>query len=494
MTVFVLLCGGAAYGLWRASERSGLLLPVAVAFAVRALCVLITHVVTTANGHHGFLYVDDHGYADDGRILATGWSNGHPGSFFEPLGTLPHGGPLFLHFVAWVFVLTHDSVVAMKVVNVLAGTGVVLIGGLLAGRLLGRERMRGATWALALAPTVVWWTVPMLREAISTLLGMGAIYAATFAPRWRALVAMLALLTALAFVRSTLFAAAGAGALAWWLFAALRAHGLEPLVKRVATLVLAAMVVGGVGFYVASGSSGDAAQAVNLTRSTIHSYQQTSHAPTTSAHAPGGTRRPPASETPSSDPSDFQSPFVRSLGGGSIRTYAAAAVRFFVSPRAWAFTTLPLDWYQPLFPAMWLWYLLMPIALFGLWRLRRRPDVLALLGLPIALMAAQYTLAVDSGVRQRAGIEPLVVLLIVAGWSSWAVSLLWGSLVLLVLAPIAALDLHSPLAGLLVGAGALLVFGISRRLAGRGPGAEQPDTLPEGGALGLSSPTAPKRI
>jgi hypothetical protein len=42
----------------------------------------------------------------------------------------------------------------------------------------------------------------------------------------------------------------------------------------------------------------------------------------------------------------------------------------FVSPRAWALTTVPFDWYQPLYPAMWLWYGLIPVALFGLWRMR----------------------------------------------------------------------------------------------------------------------------
>ena len=40
---------------------------------------------------------------------------------------------------------------------------------------------------------------------------------------------------------------------------------------------------------------------------------------------------------------DFQSPLVNGIAGGGVATYAGAAVRFFMSPRAWAFTTVPLN-------------------------------------------------------------------------------------------------------------------------------------------------------
>jgi hypothetical protein len=55
-----------------------------------------------------------------------------------------------------------------------------------------------------------------------------------------------------------------------------------------------------------------------------------------------------------------------------------------------------------------------------------RLDVLTLVVPPIALIAAEYTLALDSGVRQRSGAEPLLALLIAAGFVSWAVSLRWA--------------------------------------------------------------------
>jgi len=464
VVLFVVLAAAIGYALLRVADRAGLLLPVAVGLGVRALVTTVAHVVTVANGHHGFLYFDDHGYAIDGHVLADLWSQGHPGNLLQPLGTLPHGGPLFFHLVAGVFLMTGDSVVAMKAVNVLAGAGTVLVGALLAGRLLGTERMRPAAWALALAPTLVWWTAPMLREATATFLAVASVYAATYAPRWRGLLATLVLLTTLAFFRSTLFAGIGAGVLAWWLAVAVRTRGAETLFKRATTLVLATVAVAGVALYVASGSSGNPAEAVSLAQHSIHRFQNSSQTKPKPKPKTGAKGSSTPSATPASDSSDFESPFVRGIGSGGIKTYAAAAVRFFVSPRAWAFTTVPLDWYQPLYPAMWLWYLLLPVAALGLWRLRRRLDVLALLVVPIVLLAAQYTLAIDSGVRQRSGIEPLAILLIVAGWQSWAVSLRRGAAVLLVLAPIAALDLHSALAGVLMAAGAAGVYAIGRRL------------------------------
>ena len=149
-----------------------------------------------------------------------------------------------------------------------------------------------------------------------------------------------------------------------------------------------------------------------------------------------------------------------------------------MSPRAWAFTTVPFDWYQPLYPAMWLWYMLIPVAVFGLWRMRRRLDVLALVALPIALLAAEYTFALNSGVRQRSGVEPLLALLVVAGWVSWAVSLRWASAVLVVLTPIAVIDLRSPWPAVGLLPAAALLFLLSRRLSQREAAAPTPPDQP----------------
>ena len=436
----------------RLARREGLLAPVAAAFGVRLVLTVVLHVVSVATGHGGFFYFDDHGYTVAGRHLAHLWLQGHPGNVFEPVGILPNGGPLFYQMVAGVFVLTGNSVVAVKIVNVLAGTGTVLCAGILGSRLLGRQRGRYTAWVVALAPTIVWWTLPMLREPLATFFAAATLAAATGIPRWRNVVLALVFVAAVAFLRSTLFVAVGASVVAWCFVVTVRAQAARrpavyPLAHRLAALVLAVAVVVAAGLQMGGGS---AATASNAASASVHASRAlgASHAASSDAAA-----------------EDFQSPLISGIASGAVTNYASAAVRFFVSPRAWAFTTVPFDWYQPLYPAMWLWYMLIPVAVVGLWRMRRRLDVLALVALPIALLAAEYTFALNSGVRQRSGVEPLLALLVVAGWASWAVSLRWASAVLVVLTPIAVIDLRSPwpVVGLLPAAA--LLFLLSRRLS-----------------------------
>jgi hypothetical protein len=60
-----------------------------------------------------------------------------------------------------------------------------------------------------------------------------------------------------------------------------------------------------------------------------------------------------------------------------------------------------------------MYYPLVVLALFGLWRVRRRPDVLfAVLALALA---ATVVFTPDSGTRYRATLEPLIVILACAG-------------------------------------------------------------------------------
>ena len=93
--------------------------------------------------------------------------------------------------------------------------------------------------------------------------------------------------------------------------------------------------------------------------------------------------------------------------------------------------------------------------------------MLALVALPILFLAAEYTFGLNSGVRQRSGVEPLIALLIVAGWVSWAISLRWASIVLTVLTPIAVLDVRSPWPAVGLLPAAALLFLLSRRLSHR---------------------------
>lgn len=444
--------------IWRIAGGERLLTPVVVAFGVRLVLTVALQIVSVATGHGGFFYFDDHGYSIDGRLLAHLWLQGHPGNVAEPLGVQPNGGPLFYQTLAGVFVLTHNSVLAMKIVNVLAGTGTVLCAGMIGNRLLGRQGGRWTAWAVALAPTVVWWTLPMLREPVATFFASATLAAAIGIPRWRNVLLTVVFVSALAFSRSTLFVAVSVSVVVWCSLVVIRAGTVRvapafSTAQRLAALGLVAVVVAAAGLQMGGGSttalSNEATVSVNASRSLSgHHHAAAAAADTTTTE-------------------NFQSPLISGVTSGAVTTYAGAAVRFFVSPRAWAFTTVPFDWYQPLYPMMWLWYMLIPVALFGVWRMRRRLDVLALVALPVVLLAAEYTFALNSGVRQRSGVEPLIALLIVSGWVSWTVSLRWASIVLTVLTPIAVIDLRSPWPAVGMLPAAALLFLLSRRLSQR---------------------------
>jgi hypothetical protein len=437
----VLLLAAMGIALWavaRRAGREGVLAPIAVGFAVRLAVTVAAYVTSRLTGHDGFLYFDDRGYADAGSQLAARWLDLHPGNPLEPLGILPHGGPLFYQLVAGVFLLTGDSMVAMLLVNVVLGTATVLFTALLAKAVLGATMTRRAAWVVALAPTIVWWTAPMLRESLATFLAIAALLAASRLPSWRASAATVVLLAALALTRATLFAAVAGGVAAW----AVALGVTSPIGergRRVGALLAVLAVTGGFGVLLASGGTGDVDQIGAVSQSISTSRDMPSNG-------------------------NFDSSVIADVAGGTLPTYGAAAVRFFTSPRAWAFGEVPLDWYQPLYPAMWLWYALIPVALGGLWAIRRRWAALALLALPIVLIAAQYTLALNSGVRQRSGIEPLLALLIVAGWTSVPAAALGAGVVFLVLAPVVAIDLNSALAAIpLVIVGVALVAAAKRR-------------------------------
>jgi hypothetical protein len=487
--VFGVLALGLAALIRRIAHREGLLAPVAVGFGVRIVLSVVLHLASVANGNGGFFYLDDHGYAIAGGRLADLWSQGDPGNLLEPLGLLPTGGPVFYQTVAGVFLLTGNSVLAMKIVNVLAGTGTVLCSGILGNRLLGRQRGRRAAWAVALAPTIVWWTLPMLRDPLATFFAAATLAAATGIPRWRNVLLMIFFVAALAFTRSTIFVAVGAGVVAWCLVvtvrgAAVRARASYPVVQRLGALAVTAAVVVTCGVFM-GGTSGNISDVSRAAEQFVRVSR------TLSAGKAGSASQSASEAEPASDSAseDFQSPVISGIADGGVTTYASAAVRFFVSPRAWAFTTVPFDWYQPLYPAMWLWYALIPVALLGLWRMRTRLDVLALVALPIALIAAQYTLGLNSGVRQRSGVEPLLALMIVAGWVSWAVSLRWASAVFAVLAPLAAIDLRSPWPAVGLLSAAALLFLLSRRLSQR-----EPPTLPGEAPLPVTADMHVERV
>ena len=118
------------------------------------------------------------------------------------------------------------------------------------------------------------------------------------------------------------------------------------------------------------------------------------------------------------------------LGGHSVGESARIVVRevpkSLVAPYPWAFDKGAATWDRALYPGMWVWYVLFPTAVFGLWRWRRRPE-LWLLVATVAPYLAVNVLTSGFQFRQRSSVEPLFVLFVVAGLVSWRQTLRWGA-------------------------------------------------------------------
>jgi hypothetical protein len=426
---FALALVAAATVVRRTAGAQGVLLPVAVGGGLRLAVMLAAHVASLLAGDDGFHYLDDRGYSLIGTALADAWRSGDPPSAFEPLGILRHGGPAFYHLAGGLTLLTGDNVIPLKLLNVLLGTVTVLLSALLAGHVIGPRAARRTAWVVALAPTIVWWNAPMLKESLAAALLLGTLYAATRLPRSRALVAAVLLLALLALTRVPIFVAAGCTLCAY--AAAHAAIALRrdrrTVARPLAVLAVLAATTAGLAAFVTSwsGGGGDAGGGA-IVADSVQSGQEVY----------GGS---------------FDSPIANRAADAPATEAAASGARFLFSPRAWAFATQPLDWYQPLYPPMWLWYLVLPTAAFGVWRLRRRPEALLVL-VPIGVTGAIYAVALASGVRQRSAVEPLLAILVVTGYTTPRALALSGAAALAVVAPVAAVDLGSLPVGLLIGA------------------------------------------
>lgn len=442
--VFAVLLAGAFSLVLRVARTRGLLLPVAVGGGVRLAVMVGAHLISVSAGDHGFQYLDDRGYSIVGETLAAQWRSGQEPSLLQPLGILPHGGAAFYHLAGVLTLLTGNSVIPLKLTNVLFGTVTVLLSALLARRVIGPKAARTSAWVVALAPTIVWWIAPMLREPLTAMLLIGTLFTASHLPSRRALFVALVGLALLSVTRFAIFVAAGISVCAYLLVLAAaslrRERRVQPAIAPLGALLAVAIGVTGLGFTVLSPVRGAVPPTEAITTGIAQGRAQ--NRPVMPDGAGPSSTPGRGDVVPVLDEEAFASPLANRLAGGEATKYAAALGRFGVSPRAWAFADQPLDFYQPLYPGMWLWYAAFPVAVYGLWRLRHRPELLLVVG-PIAIVGAIYAATLTSGVRQRSSVEPLLALLVVAGYTSRRSYLLCAAGALAVVAPVAALDLGS---------------------------------------------------
>ncbi|MDX6581819.1 MAG: hypothetical protein QOI10_1003 [Solirubrobacterales bacterium] len=415
---FGLALAAAVYFLVTRARNAGMLGPLVVGALLRLGVMLIAHQGSLSLGEGGFLQLDDATYAIQAQDLAAHWRAGQFIDPAGPVGSYQFGFPVL---IGAVYALVGSQLLAAKLVNVLAGAATVVVTGLIGKHVLGEAAGRRVAWLVALAPGVVWWSAPLFKEAVATLLVAGAILAILRLPRsWPVLSVLFAILLVVRSPSALVLAAC----LAISLLLAARQADTPIAWKPIAIGGLAGIGVIGVGIFLLS--SGHVGPLINnytgTLRSMFHRYQ-----------------------------------------GGNAAAIPVDTVKSFLTPIPWAFDLGTRSWDRGLYPGMWVWYAVYPLAAVGCWRLRRRPE-LALLALTILLTILVTSSSSGFIFRQRSTVEPLILVLACAGLSSWRMGARLGSAGLAVVAVAATAQSGSAPVGLAVAAGAALLFAISRLL------------------------------
>ena len=423
--------------LVRHARTAGVLAPVLVALALRLGCMIATQAVSVSHGHGGFFFLDDRGYDAIGRRLAEQWRHGHvvDVTSYQYAGSLQFG---FKALVGFVYTLVGAHVLAVKLMNVVVGSISVLLAAMLARNVVSSAACRRTAWLVALCPTLVWWSSTMLKEAICVCLLLIALLGVTHLPRARGVLAFALGLVALAITRPN--AAVGAGTalvLGIGVAAALRRREVSwravcGLTGGAVALVLIALLVTTRG------------NPRVLVSDYLEQYRSATNL----------------------------------YGTGNPLHVPVDVARTLIAPYPWAFDAATANWYRALYPGMWVWYILLPTAAVGIWRLRREVDVL-LLVLPVLVLLVLNAISIGFAFRQRSTIEPLLLILVAAGFSSWRRLALCGAVGLSLVDVFAVAQSGSFVVGASIGLGAAALAAAALAL----PAADRSGRLAEGSCL-----------
>ncbi|MEA2126198.1 MAG: hypothetical protein QOI80_2980 [Solirubrobacteraceae bacterium] len=446
-TILALLLGLWLRAVLRSASANGILAPVLVGFGLRLALMLVIHGVSLLRHEGGLMFLDDHTYLNVGMHLAEPWRRG---AIIDPSAYNYAGTPMFGYqaLMGGVFVLV-DDILAGKLVNVLASTTAVLFAARLAGRIWGEQTTRRTAWIAALLPGMVWWAVPLMKEAVSAMLLTGCLLALLSIGRRGALSMVFAIGAALVITRPVAAVAMAVGS-AGVGFVMLIRHRAEVDLRRFALRALAAVGLALIAVIVyAHGQLGGLVDTYSSTiDSMIGRYRQS-----------------------------------------GIDLVPVSVLKSLAAPYPWTFDRATHNWDMGLYPGMWAWYALYPLAALTLLRHRRRPEVVLLL---VVILTYLTVNAFTSGYvfRQRSSIEPLLVVLAVGTLSSWralgrAAMGAWAVVIVF-----AALQSHGD--PVTIGAIAVLV-GVTWQITRRLPDTPLAVTTPEPLRAALRAASAPQR-
>jgi hypothetical protein len=420
--VLIAVAAAVAVAVGRRARANGIMAPLVVGVLLRLVVMIVAHVGSVSLGNHGIFFLDDQTYRNGATLLADNWRGGHTPdlSAYNVTGTYQFG---YQAFLAAIFTLGTPSLLLGKLVNVLLGGVSIYLTGRLGGRLLGERAKVRAAWVAALAPGMVWWSAALMKETLSTVLLLLGLLALVELPRRRAVVTIALVAAAFAVVRTPAAVALIAGAGVAVAIAGRRVEGR--LLSR-PLIVFGSTLVAGLAAVTLVVSRGD----VN---GLYHSYDAVAHS------------------------------MIHAYQGGNLANVPVDALKSLVTPVPWAFDIGTRNWDRMLYPGVWLLICALPLAAAGAWRMRRSAE-----GWGILVTAATVLLinVATAGFlfRQRSMIEPLIMLLALAGATSWRMAARTAAAALGVTAAAATVQSGSAVTGIAVAAAAGVLSLVSRRL------------------------------
>jgi hypothetical protein len=381
VVAFAVLLAALALLMLRTARRGGILAPVVVGLALRLGVVGVAHFISIDLGQNGFFFHDDRAYWIEGVRIGHFWG---AGEFVNPARTEFSGSSQYGYWVliATTVLAAGSSMIAAKLVNVLISAATVVVVAAICRDVFGTHAARVGAWVAALNPLLIWWAVPILKEATVAFLVAAAILCALRIGRGAPYALSLGVLIGcLALTRATAALAIGVALLAALVYAAYRRREVIRWSRLMAR--------------------GSAILAVTVAVLMVLEWK-TSSLQGFSATLDTVSAGDPVTET------------------GFLPLDAMLS---FLQPYPWYFDVASESWYRALYPGVWILYGLLPVALIGVWRLARRPELFLLVGTTLIIVALS-AIAFGEAFRQRSSVEPLLLVLAVGGMTSWRLALL----------------------------------------------------------------------
>lgn len=394
--------------LWRFSspdERRFVTAIFSTGFFLRLLALVFFHTLSVKLGYHGFLsQFDAKSYDNFAMFIVRGW---HRGEFIDLrswnlAGTWDIG---YYYFLAALYYLFGHSTLLGKAVNCLLGALLPIVIFHLVKSIFSKQVASYSAFLVAIFPNLVYWSAyDLMKDTLAALLLYLSVFFALKVEK-KSLVYPVLLVLSLTFLRLNRFyigTILTGLVMIFFLVKMWREKRIyqHVIVFFVLLLAVEAFLVYGLRF----------PSFIMPLKSEIPTYF--------------GGKTVTKLVKPESESfkgiKAFIAYFLKNPGQFAKQLIAGGVV-FTIGPFAWVVPS-SFSWDAFLFPGMWLWYLLIPFALYGLVSVKKEPPVVLLLLVVMSFFFIYAFLFGGGGFRHREQIMPILLVFSAIGlidFKSW---------------------------------------------------------------------------